>query len=218
MAAKSEWHRNNGGFARWHHSLGSNVSAVCHTRWHATITQVHRHVHTKRWTQNTHMLTHYLSLPLSLGTIGVSKCQRSIWKAAVITVKAGHERDATLTLLTCLHQHTWTASLAGQQFSHGASQNNVRCSHTLRSPPPLTMLICCIHTESTKTTCCSHGIKRPSNPGESPYFLLISPVKSTSSLKGRRQKKSGLQKDFQALRRFGWGLWRGCNSILERWS
>lgn len=165
---------------------------------HTTTTQVHRHVHTKNpeYTQGRACLHSLPPSPFfslsSLGTIGVSKCQRSTWIAAVITVKAGHQWDARLTLLTCLHQHTWTASLAEQQFSHGASQNKVHCSHTPHwpksSPPLRTMLICCIHTESTKTTCCSHEIKRPLNPGESPYFLLISPVKSTSSVKGRRQK------------------------------
>lgn len=138
---------------------------------HTIIIQVHRHVHTKKLTHeytHAHAYTHTLSLPFSrLGTIAVSKCQRrSIWKAAVITVKAGHQWGARLTLLTCLHQHTWTASLAKQQFSHGASQNKVHCSHTLqwrKSSPTLhthTMLICCIHTQSTETIHCSHEIKR----------------------------------------------------------
>lgn len=80
------------------------------------VTERHTHLHTRTHTHST---------------IGVSKCQRSMWIAVVITVKAGHPRDARLTLLTCLHQHTWTASLAEQQFSHDTSQNKVLCSHTL---------------------------------------------------------------------------------------
>lgn len=134
MAAKSKPQKNNGDLTRWHHSLEAKCFAclshwqgrVTHTLRPTTIIQVRRHVPTKKIDpEYTHGCT--LSLPLfSLscsGTIGVSKCQRCIWKAVVITVKAGHQRDATLTLLTCLHQHTWTASLAEEQFSHGTSQN-----------------------------------------------------------------------------------------------
>ncbi len=117
--------------------------------WHThTHTHTHTHHNHNRYAcaykePRIHTRTHMLTLSLSLfsfsspGTIGVSKCQSSIWIAAVITVKAGHQRDARLTLLTCLHQHIWTASLAEQQFSHGASQNKVHCSHTLHWPKKL---------------------------------------------------------------------------------
>lgn len=96
--------KHNGGFTQWHHRLKLNLSPVCH-----------RHTYTHTYIQ---------------GTIEMSKCQRCMWIAAVITVKEGHSWDATLTLLTCLHQHTWTDSMAEQQFSHDASQNKMRCSHT----------------------------------------------------------------------------------------
>lgn len=48
-------------------------------------------------------------------------------------VKAGHLRDARLTLLTCLHQQDASDSMAERQLSHDASQNKERRSHT-RSP------------------------------------------------------------------------------------
>lgn len=122
MAHKSELQGNNGGFTQSHHSLESNVSAVCHKETH-THTQTEKEKGRERDRER-----HRDS------TIGVSKCQRSMWIVVVITVKAGHPRDARLTLLTCLYQHTWTASLAVQQFSHDASQNKVLCSHTLHRP------------------------------------------------------------------------------------
>lgn len=147
-------------------------------------------MHTKKLTHeytHAHAYTHTLSLPFSrLGTIAVSKCQRrSIWKAAVITVKAGHQWGARLTLLTCLHQHTWTASLAKQQFSHGASQNKVHCSHTLqwrKSSPTLhthNAYLLYPHTKHRNNTLFSWNQKIPRIQEKaliSYWFHLLSPL------------------------------------------
>lgn len=99
------------------------------------VTKSHRHAQdTQQPCMYAGMCTQKPRIHTLAHTLPVSKCHRSIWIAVVITVKAGHPRDARLTLLTCLHQHTWTASVAAQQFSHGTSQNKVRCSHTLQRP------------------------------------------------------------------------------------
>lgn len=62
--------------------------------------------------------------------IGASESRR-MW--TLPAVEAGHLRDARLTLLTCLHQHASTHSMAQRQLSHDASQNKARRSHP-RSP------------------------------------------------------------------------------------
>lgn len=145
--------KNNGG---GHHSLESNV---CHKN-------------TLSWTLFETRLDKDTQRSAHLQTNTVSKCQESIWKAVVIAVKAGQQRDARLTLLPFFYQHK--APHWQDNFSLTALVKTKHAVHTLRSGQKASQCRFVVPTQSAETTCRSHEIKRaPQSRWKTPFPIAF---------------------------------------------
>lgn len=185
-----ELHTNK--LTQWHYSPPSQMSRLFVTkpRWRLRFFFFFFLKRTQMEPTHTHnMRTCLTQLP---HTIGVSECQSSVWKAAVITVKAGHQRDARLTLLTCLHQHTGRGTI----LSRHQSKQSAQFTH---STPLCTMLfvVFTVH-KNPHAVLMKNG--DPLNPGGSPFtsywFHLL---KQLPAWRNGDQNK-GFHQDFVRLK------------------
>lgn len=125
------------------------------------------------------------------GTIGVSKCQEHLNSCSNNSRGRASAQCNTDTLNLPPSTH---------EQPHWQSNNSLtaliktKCTvHTLCIGHTAALLyVQRLFVVSTQRLQKQHAVlmtsKDPLNPGESHYFLLISPVKSTSNMKGRRQK------------------------------
>lgn len=155
------------------------MTSLPEVKYFSSLSQTHRctHIHTRHnWN-------------VKVSEVHVNSCS-----------KVGHSWDATLTLLTCLHQHTWTDSMAEQQFSHDASQNKMRCSHTLQWLKLLCDTQCLFVSTKGKKNAALMKSKDPWVQVKaliSYWFHTLNPFSAWS-----------LQKDFHVLKWLGWRMWR----------